>query len=79
MNTRRLRRMQVTPEMIVRMRRGTFRVIANELPEDVVIMGANYDNQQNLFEILLQSDQWDPVVKGGVIPVCDSPFVERVI
>ncbi len=78
MITRRLKRMQITPELIVRLGRGTFRVTGHELPEDVVIMASNYDGRQNVFEIMLHSEQWPEVAKHSVVPVCDSPFIERL-
>lgn len=78
MNTRRLKRLSVTPEFIVKQVQGTYRVVANPLPEDIVIMSSNYNPQRDEIEIILQSEQWPEVGKGRVIPVCDSPFIERL-
>jgi hypothetical protein len=72
------KRMDVSPDVIVHLGSGAFRVIANELPPDVSIVRAGYDQERDVFSIVLFHQSWDDLQVGDKIPQVQAPVIERL-
>ncbi|KKM56458.1 hypothetical protein LCGC14_1551630 [marine sediment metagenome] len=53
-----------------------FKIPENSLPEDVNFLGVNYDPQYNCFMISLDSEEFDKVPDGNVLPILEQPVIE---
>jgi hypothetical protein len=73
----RRQRFDVTPELMVHLGSGTFKVIANELPPDVKIVRSGYDQERDTFSVVLEHESF-PDVPEGRIPFAKPPVIERL-
>ncbi|KKM74386.1 hypothetical protein LCGC14_1400830 [marine sediment metagenome] len=53
-----------------------FKIPENSLPEDVNFLGVNYEAQYNCFMISLESEEFDKVPDGNVLPILEHPVIE---
>ena len=74
----RLRQVLVTPELVVGLCSGTYRVIANPLPDGYRVRGAAYVHGKNCFAVVVEHASFDEVGEGMEIPEHPSPRVVRV-
>lgn len=77
MNERRLMRLAVTPEFFATLTSGTCRVTAHSLPEDARLVSSYYDGERDIFGMVFQSEAYQPIPWSAVIPLMDSPTIER--
>ena len=75
---RRLRRLLISPEILVHLASGTFRVVANEVPDETRLVGRSYDPNGDAFVILIEHDTFDEVALGQEIPIHSPPMIERL-
>ena len=75
---RRLRRFEITPELFVSMSSGTFSVLSDGLPKDASVVGSGFDNGRGVFMIMVQSEAFDPVGPGAVVPLSNGPMITRI-
>lgn len=78
MRARRTRRVMVTPDFLLRMSSGIFRVMRNEMPADAHTVGMTIDNCTNTIWLFVESREFEIVREGDTPPVMDSPIVSRM-
>lgn len=77
MDNNRIKRFQAAPELIMRLGSGKYEVIANPLPEDAKIERSYYDEDARAFTIIVQSQEFEPVLWGETIPTI-TPMIQRL-
>jgi hypothetical protein len=77
---RRFRRaiLQVTPEFFMWIATGAFEVVMQPLPPDAKLVGAFYDHHRNLFGVVIESQEFEEVREGAILPTLHPPFFERL-
>lgn len=75
---RRLARFRVTPQALMALGRGTFEVIANELPADAVCVGCYHDDSLNVFVVLLESATFPAWQPGDTVLEVSGPLVRAI-
>lgn len=76
--TRRLKKLKVSTELILGLWSGTFRVKANELPPDMKLEEAQYDEYAKCFVCIVSHDSFSEVADGERIPFAKSAMIERL-
>jgi len=74
---RRLGRLQIAPELMANLGSGTFRVIAGDVGECRVLR-TRYDAERDLIELMLESPAFEPVAPGAIVPVVETPQIQRL-
>lgn len=75
MAEKRLKRFPVYEEYLDGLFQGTTSVLAG-LPDDVTVTDSYYDEARQVFFFILQSDDFDEVPEGEVIPIVDPADFE---
>lgn len=57
---------------------GVFRVTSNALPEDARVVGAGYGLERHAFFVTVESEEFDLVPDGEVIPRHPGPSFTRL-
>ncbi len=70
--------LSIAPDIVAALGSGTYRVCANELPDDARIVSRSYDAHTDSFQLIIESDSFPPVPLNRAIPTLDSPSVERL-
>ena len=73
---KRVRQMLISPEVLMMLGRGSFRVVKNEVPEDAKLVGAGYDGTD--FYLILESRDFLLVDDGEATPTHTPPQIERL-
>jgi hypothetical protein len=74
---RRIREMQVSAELIAMIGSGTYRVVANEVPDGARLVHAECDDAGTI-RLYLEHETFDPVPLAQKIPLHPSPMIERL-
>src|SRR5262245_3704230 len=68
----------VTPEVFAYMSSGSFKVIANPLPPDFRVVGAFYSEPRHAFGIVVESEEFEAIKAGDLIPELPPPVFTRL-
>ncbi len=63
-------------EMMLRGERH-IKVVADGLPEDTKFIGAFYNHQTHSFDLIVESEEFEPILEGEVLPYMDPVFVKE--
>ncbi len=77
-NDRRQARFLVTPEFVALLGVGKYEVVENPLPADAKVVAAFYDGQHSCFSVTLESEEFDPLEKGMLVPIVRSPQIRKI-
>ena len=72
----RLKRFEVSGELLLQLGKGTYRVVKNELPDDCVIHSAVWDASRNVFVAIIEHDSFGDVHPSAQIPCVEIPVIE---
>lgn len=70
--------LHVTPDAFVHMASGRFNVVANVLPRDARIVGAFFNSQRYAFGVVIESEEFEPIREGELMPDLPPPFITRL-
>lgn len=74
----RVRRMLIAPEVLMFMGSGSFRVIQQALPDDAELRQTTVDPQGGWISLFIESQQFEEVRPGDIVPVLVAPLISRV-
>ena len=77
-NERRIMRVLFSPELLVGLTHGTFRIVENSLPSDVRPLSVAYDVDREAVSLTVEHPSFERVLPGCVIPIHEPPTVARV-
>lgn len=79
-NTKRRKRILVTPEGATALMRDFGKLeIEPALPSDIKILGFNYDILTARYVITVESETFEPVLEGGILPELKLRFKKKVV
>ncbi len=67
----------VTPDLIMWMGGGAFECVTHPLPKDAKRVGAFYDEKKDMFGVVIESEEFEEVREGALLPHLPPPFFER--
>ncbi len=73
---RRLRAVLVQPESVIKIACGTFHVVENSIPDDIVIVGAGWSLERHCFYVTIGHASFDPVPFGDMVPIHPCPVIK---
>lgn len=73
MTDRRLKRLQITPEFLMRITSGTFTVTANGVPDGAKLVNTFVDEDTQLINLVIEHESYEPVPVGELIPIMIGP------
>jgi hypothetical protein len=71
-----LKRCLISGHCLTTLCRGTYRVTANNFPQDAEIVGASFDVLLGHLILVVRSDTFEPVLEGQIPPLMEGPVVE---
>lgn len=75
---RHIRRLLVSAELLSRLTSGTFRVVQNEVLDDVVVIGGAWDPERACCVIFIEHPSFDLIPDDGIVPITDPPRITRL-
>ncbi len=75
-DSRRLAVFNITPELIVGLGVGTYRVVENALPDDVEVAGVHYDPKTATIQIVIRSKAFPVVFEGSHLTPVKPPKIK---
>ena len=72
----RLKKLVCTPELLIHMAQGMYRVVANPLPEDVRVVGMRIEN--DCVCLYVESQEFPEVCAGMQVPYLSSPLIYKL-
>lgn len=74
----RIARILFTPEILIGLTRGTFRVSANPVPETATLRYCANDLERGAVSLVVEDASFEDVPPGGLIPLLEPVRVERL-
>jgi hypothetical protein len=74
----RLKRLSVSPFILMHMMSGTFRVVANALPDDATLRQTVIDPQTGNVVLFVESASFEQTHEGEIVPEFQAPMIERM-
>lgn len=74
---RRLKRLEIDPEVLMLITSGTFSVIAHPMPKDARLVQTYVDYQMHTINIVVASETFEEVELGAIIPHMMKPTFSR--
>ncbi len=70
--------LEVAPEIVAGLCRGTYHVCANEIPDRTAVVSRSYDAHTDRFRLILEHESFPALAPNDPIPCLDSPYLERI-
>lgn len=67
----------VGPEQLLVLAVGKYEVVENPLPTDVQFRGANFDFVRQVFVVCVESESFEEVEEGKMLPEVAPPLIRR--
>ena len=74
-----IKSISVTPEWIVHLNTGAFRVVENAVPADARIVGAGFNSPHDRFEIFIEHPSVPLIQEGEDVPAVSLPVIQRLV
>lgn len=74
----RVKRMLISPELLMNMGSGEFRVVAGALPEDAVLKQTTIDPYGGWVTLFIESKHFEEIEVGAVAPMLPAPHITRI-
>lgn len=75
--SRRLKVLRIDPGLLIHMTRGTFAIERDALPDDAKVVHSYVDDDYLLVNIVIESEAFDLVPLGELIPIATGPIIKR--
>jgi len=75
---RRYMRLEFNADLVLRLTRGRYEVIADGAPKDAALVRACYDEDRMVFVLIVESSDFEPVPQAGDIPAMRPPLIRRL-
>ena len=74
----RLKRLNISPQLLMFLGSGRFEVFAHQIPEDANLIRSYYDIERDWFTLVIASDTFEPVLWGDEIPNIEPPSIREI-
>jgi hypothetical protein len=76
--SRRLRRLYVSPEVLVCACEGRFEVVSNPVPKGAQVVGVHYNDDLHMWNIVISHESFDELENGRGIPEMSGPLLRTL-
>jgi len=76
---KRLRQLRISPELLMILSSGVFRVVSNPMPDSTILVRTYIDNPTGEIVLVCEDESFDLVDDGAILPNHPAPFVEQLI
>ena len=76
--TRQIKRLVISPNLLLGACRTPYRIKDNALPDDVKVVGTYLDEHKQLFNLIVESKTFESVPDGEPIPEVEPVVFERL-